>query len=61
MKKNMNTEKQCVCPYCDEELLNLNLPFCRTCGVMIRLCTHCHVAIRDEDADVCPECGKPLE
>jgi predicted RNA-binding Zn-ribbon protein involved in translation (DUF1610 family) len=61
MKKNMKAEKKCACPYCDEEIKNANLPFCQSCGVVIRRCGHCHVIIKDDGIHTCPECGKSLD
>ena len=51
-------QKKCVCPYCEGELVIS--PHCQPCGVTLRYCVSCQIAVAKE-ADVCPRCGGKLE
>ena len=53
-------EKQRACPYCEGEILIAELPFCKPCGVTLRYCIRCQIAVVRE-AEVCPQCGGELE
>jgi hypothetical protein len=49
-----------ACPYCDGELLASDLPYCKPCGVTLRYCPTCQIAV-EREAEVCPKCGGKLE
>ena len=53
-------ERKCFCPYCEEELVISALPYCQPCGVTLRYCINCQIAVVRE-ATVCPQCGGELE
>jgi RNA polymerase subunit RPABC4/transcription elongation factor Spt4 len=53
-------ERRCFCPYCEEELAISTVPYCQPCGVTLRYCIRCKIAVV-RDATVCPECGGELE
>ena len=53
-------KKKRICPYCEEEILAADLPFCQPCGVTLLYCTKCETAVVRE-AKVCPQCGGELE
>jgi len=53
-------ERKCLCPYCEEELVIAGLPYCQPCGVTLRYCIKCQIAVTRE-AKVCPQCGGELE
>ena len=36
---------ECFCPYCEEEIVDEELPYCQACRATLRFC---------------PECGKPI-
>jgi hypothetical protein len=59
-QKPAENERKNRCPYCDEEIVSAQLPFCKPCGVSLRYCAKCRVAVARE-AEVCPHCGGPLE
>jgi len=59
-KESKAVEKKCVCPYCDEEIILARLPYCQPCGVTLRYCRSCQIAVPRE-AKVCPQCGGKLE
>lgn len=59
-KKKPAQAKKCVCPYCDVEIIQMKLPYCKDCGVVLRYCASCHVAV-GPGVEVCPECGGKIE
>jgi hypothetical protein len=63
MKKEKKTEQQekCFCPYCEEELIIANFPYCKPCGIVFSRCLKCNITVLDKDAVVCPNCGEPLK
>ena len=62
MKEEKKTEKQerCFCPYCEEELVMANLPYCRPCRIVFLRCIRCNITVLDRKATKCPQCGEPL-
>ena len=63
MEKNEKLKgnaRKCSCPYCDEELIASVVPHCQPCGVTLRYCVKCQIAVPRE-AEVCPQCGGELE
>ncbi len=61
-KENNNiTKKAPHCPYCDEEVQQAKLPWCKGCGVNLVYCPHCSKLFPSE-ATSCPHCGskKPV-
>ena len=53
-------KKKRICPYCEEEILEAGFPYCKPCGVTLRYCAKCDIAVVRE-AVVCPQCGGELE
>ena len=53
-------QKRCFCPYCEEEIITSALPYCQPCGITLRYCPNCQIAVVRE-AGVCPQCGGKLE
>ncbi len=52
--------KKCACPYCEEELVVSESPFCQGCGVTLVRCDACgHVLITT--VTVCPNCGAAIK
>jgi len=60
-KQPAKREGNCYCPYCEEELILVNAPFCTACRLAIVRCTTCLTVLKDEDAKTCHKCGTPLE
>ena len=61
MKKEKKVkEERCICPYCEEELIMANLPYCRPCRIVFRQCIRCQITVLDKEATNCPKCGEPL-
>jgi len=59
-EKTREKEGRCFCPYCEEQVVIAESPFCQPCGLLLRYCIKCQVAVVRE-ATVCPECGGELE
>jgi hypothetical protein len=53
-------EERCICPYCEEELIVANLPYCQACAIVFRQCVRCQITVLDKEAANCPKCGEPL-
>lgn len=53
-------QRKCVCPYCEGEVVISALPYCQPCGVTLRYCVNCQIAV-EREAEVCPQCGGKLE
>ncbi len=58
-EEQKSKEGRCFCPYCEEELVIFALPYCQPCGVTLRYCIRCQIAVVRE-ATVCPQCGGEL-
>jgi hypothetical protein len=48
------------CPYCEVEIMELNLPFCQECHVEIVRCVDCLTVI-PKGKKACPSCGKKVK
>ena len=59
-KESKAAERRCFCPYCDAEIMVDMLPYCQPCGVTLRYCSVCQIAV-PKDAETCPRCGGKLE
>jgi len=60
MAKEQEKERQLFCPYCDEEIMKADLPYCRACGVTIFYCPKCRKP-SPRTAKVCPHCGAEIK
>jgi hypothetical protein len=63
MKKTEKPKEKagrCFCPYCEEELVISAMPYCQPCGVSLRYCIKCQIAVV-RGAEVCPQCRGKLE
>ena len=48
------------CPYCDVELVAMNLPMCQACQVTIFYCADCGKPLH-KDKKVCTSCGAEVK
>ena len=48
------------CPYCDEEIMAADFPYCRACGITIFYCPNCRKPLLRENR-VCPHCGAEIK
>ncbi|MBM4461948.1 MAG: hypothetical protein FJ012_01255 [Chloroflexi bacterium] len=63
MKKSKETKgkkQKNICPYCESDIATARLPYCQPCGVTLRYCAKCEIAV-EREAKVCPRCGGELE
>lgn len=51
--------RQLYCPYCDEEIMKADLPYCQACGLTIFYCPQCRKSLPREN-EVCPHCGADI-
>ena len=54
------TKRHDACPYCDVEILEADLPFCRACQVKIVYCPSCRKPVA-RDKKTCPACGAKVK
>ena len=60
MTERKEKEKHLFCPYCDEEIMKSDLPYCKACGVTIFYCPECRKPLL-RDNKVCPHCGAGIQ
>ena len=48
------------CPYCDEEIMKADLPYCQACQITIFYCPECREPL-PRDNRVCPHCGAEVK
>lgn len=60
VKKKAEGTKQCLCPFCEEELIGAGSPFCVACSALMKYCANCKIVV-EKGVKVCPRCGGPLE
>ena len=59
MTEQKEEEKHLFCPYCDEEIIKADLPWCQACGITIFYCPECRGTV-SRDNRVCPHCGTEM-
>ncbi len=57
--KSKLKKERLFCPYCDNELVSADFPYCDTCQVTIFYCPKCKKAV-PRDKKVCPNCGASI-
>jgi hypothetical protein len=50
------TKQKLYCPYCDEEIMAADLPYCQVCKIEVFYCPECGKPLPREKR-VCPHCG----
>ena len=60
MKEPERKEKRLFCPYCDEEIMEADLPYCQVCGVTVLYCPKCRKPV-PRDKNICPHCGAEIK
>lgn len=58
-KKKVGKVKECLCPFCEEELMVAGLPFCMACRALLNYCTRCKIVV-EKGVKTCPRCGGGL-
>ena len=59
MSEQKGKKNPLACPYCDEEVITADLPYCKICGVTIFYCPQCREPLPREER-VCPHCGAEI-
>ena len=59
MTEQKGAKERCFCPYCDEEIMKADLPFCQVCGVEVFYCPECRKPL-PRDKRECPHCGAAI-
>jgi len=59
MAEQKERREHCLCPYCNEEIMKADLPFCQACGITIFYCPKCRKSLPRENK-VCPHCGTEI-
>jgi len=60
MAKQEKKQEHLSCPYCDEEIMQAALTYCRTCQVTLFFCPKCRKPLPRENR-VCPHCGAEIK
>ncbi len=59
VKKECLDVKECLCPFCEEELMASSLQFCKACSALLNYCSTCKIVI-ERGVTICPRCGASL-
>jgi predicted amidophosphoribosyltransferase len=59
-KPDKTEEKHLFCPYCEQEISELQYPYCQACKVEIFYCPQCRKPVSREN-ETCPECGAKIK
>ncbi len=60
MAKQKEKKEHLFCPYCDEEVMSADLPWCQACLVKLFYCPVCRKPVSREKR-VCPDCGAEIK
>jgi transcription elongation factor Elf1 len=58
-KKIPVKKSTCNCPFCNAELVSMNLPVCQACKVTIVYCADCGEPL-SKGKQTCPNCGSKV-
>lgn len=59
MRDQRDEEAKCLCPFCEEEIVVQDYPFCKRCQVSLLYCASCEIAV-PRNSERCPQCGGEL-
>jgi predicted amidophosphoribosyltransferase len=60
MTRRKKKKEHLCCPYCDEEMMEANFPYCQACQVTVFYCPRCRQPLPRENK-VCPHCGAEIK
>jgi predicted amidophosphoribosyltransferase len=59
MAREKEKKMRLCCPYCDEEIVEADFPYCQACQVTIFYCPKCRKPLPRENM-ICPHCGAEI-
>lgn len=57
--KSKSKQEHLKCPYCDEDIAELQYPYCDACKVEFSVCPNCKKPVA-KTVEKCPECGTAI-
>ncbi len=60
MTEQKEEKKHLFCPYCDEEIMETDSPYCQACRVSLFYCPQCRKPVSRDDK-LCPHCGAEIK
>ena len=60
MTEQKADKKRLYCPYCDDEIMAGDLPYCTACEVTVFYCPKCRKPL-PRDNRTCPHCGTEIK
>ncbi len=60
MTEKKEKDRHLFCPYCDEEIMVADFPYCQSCRVIIFYCPGCREPL-SRDKKLCPHCGAEIK
>ena len=60
MAEQKEKKEHRFCPYCDEEIMQADLPYCQACDLEIFYCPRCRKPVNRGNR-VCPHCGAEIK
>ncbi len=60
MTEQKEKGKHVCCPYCEEEIIVADFPYCQACEVTVFYCPKCQKPL-SRDNRVCPHCGAKIK
>ena len=60
MTEEKGKRKHIFCPYCDQEIMEADFPYCQACQITIFYCPECRKPLPRENR-VCPHCGAEIK
>jgi predicted amidophosphoribosyltransferase len=58
-KRREESREELWCPYCDEGIMDSQLPYCQPCRVTTFYCPECQQPV-PRQKEVCPNCGAEI-
>jgi len=59
-RKRVEKKSELWCPYCEDEIVNSQLPYCQPCKVETFNCPNCGRPV-PRTKRTCPECGADMK
>ncbi len=60
MTEPKDKEEHPCCPYCDQEIMAADSPYCQACRVALFYCPQCRQPVSRDDK-LCPHCGAEIK